>query len=286
MRWLVLLCGSLGLSLIFTGLPIWDRSTVVARLDPYIGLGGGKRSGWPRALTRRLGARDKTLADRLAGAGLAIDEPAFRLQQLTWAGAAMAVTTTLLMMASVGDSSTSPWGVGTCVAIAGLAGYLARDRYLGLQEARYRMEVVAVLPVALDLMTLSLIGGETIPLACARVGAALPGPLGEHLSRVVSDTRAGASTAEALEDLARRVPEPAVERLVDALCVALDKGAPLAETLRAQADDLRTASRQTLLELGGRREILMLLPVVFLIMPVIVVFILFPGLVSLDLLIP
>lgn len=286
MRWVVLFSGSLGLTLIFTGLPIWDHSSVAARLDPYIGLGGGKRTGWQRVVLRRLGARDKTLADRLAGAGLALDEQAFRLQQLTWAGAAMAVTTALLLMASVASPSTSPWGAGVCIAIAGLAGYLARDRYLGVQEERYRAEVVGVMPVALDLMTLSLIGGETIPLACARVGAVLPGPLGEHLRRVVSDSRAGATTAEALEDLARRVPEPAIERLVDALCIALEKGAPLAETLRAQADDLRAASRQSLLELGGRREIFMLLPVVFLIMPVIVVFILFPGLVSLDLLIP
>ncbi len=41
-----------------------------------------------------------------------------------------------------------------------------------------------------------------------------------------------------------------------------------------------------LLEMGGRREVLMLVPVVFLIMPVVVVFALLPGLVSLELLVP
>ncbi|MFN2388126.1 MAG: pilus assembly protein TadB, partial [Actinomycetota bacterium] len=40
-----------------------------------------------------------------------------------------------------------------------------------------------------------------------------------------------------------------------------------------------------LLETAGRREVLMLVPVVFLIMPVVVVFALYPGIVSLDLLV-
>jgi len=56
--------------------------------------------------------------------------------------------------------------------------------------------------------------------------------------------------------------------------------------LRAQADDGREARRRLLLEMGGRREVLMLVPVVFLIMPVVVLFALLPGLVSLELLVP
>jgi tight adherence protein C len=56
--------------------------------------------------------------------------------------------------------------------------------------------------------------------------------------------------------------------------------------LRGQADDARDARRRHLLELGGKKEVLMLVPVVFLIMPVVVVFALYPGLVTLDLLVP
>jgi tight adherence protein C len=98
--------------------------------------------------------------------------------------------------------------------------------------------------------------------------------------------RAGTTTVEALEEMARCSREPAVARLVDALCTALERGAPLAEVLRAQADDVREASRRRLLELGGRREVLMLIPVVFLILPVVVMFALLPALVTLDLLVP
>ena len=55
---------------------------------------------------------------------------------------------------------------------------------------------------------------------------------------------------------------------------------PLAEVLRAQAADVREAGKRRLLEAGGRKEIAMMIPVVFLVLPVTVLFALFPGLIS------
>jgi tight adherence protein C len=72
-------------------------------------------------------------------------------------------------------------------------------------------------------------------------------------------------------------------RFLDALISGIEKGSPLADILRAQADDARQARGRELLESAGRKEVLMLVPVVFLIMPVVVVYALFPGLASLDL---
>ena len=61
-----------------------------------------------------------------------------------------------------------------------------------------------------------------------------------------------------------------------------ERGTPLAEVLRAQAVDVREVSKRALLEAGGRKEISMMVPVVFLILPVTVLFALFPGLVTLT----
>ena len=57
------------------------------------------------------------------------------------------------------------------------------------------------------------------------------------------------------------------------LLAALAAAAP-----RAQAADAREASRRALMEEGGRREIAQMVPVVFLVLPITVVFALFPGL--------
>ena len=75
----------------------------------------------------------------------------------------------------------------------------------------------------------------------------------------------------------------ALQRLSDALITAAERGTPLAALLRDQARDMREAARQELMETGGKKEIAMLVPVVFLILPVTIMFALFPGLAVLEL---
>ena len=165
-------------------------------------------------------------------------------------------------------------------------GFAARDWWLTKQIDERRGALRDELPTAIDLVTLAIMAGESVPASFARVAAAMPSGMGAELRRVVGDMRAGAPVIEALEALKDRVPDYAVVRFVDALCTGIERGAPLADVLRAQADDGREARRRHLIEMGGRREVLMLVPVVFLIMPVVIVFSLLPGLVSLNLLVP
>ena len=92
--------------------------------------------------------------------------------------------------------------------------------------------------------------------------------------------RAGTPLGTALEEVRDRAGLPVLARFVDGVVVALERGTPLADVLRAQAADVREAGKRALLETGGRREIGMLVPVVFVILPTTVVFALYPGLVS------
>lgn len=55
---------------------------------------------------------------------------------------------------------------------------------------------------------------------------------------------------------------------------AVEQGS-LARSLRAQAHDARDAARRSLLEIGGKAEIAIVIPVVFIIMPLTVVFTVF-----------
>lgn len=82
----------------------------------------------------------------------------------------------------------------------------------------------------------------------------------------------------ALAHLEQRVASPQVARLSEAIAIALERGTPLADVLRSQAADSREAARRALMEEGGRREIAQMVPVVFLVLPITVVFALFPGL--------
>jgi tight adherence protein C len=66
-------------------------------------------------------------------------------------------------------------------------------------------------------------------------------------------------------------------RFVDGMVIAVERGTPLADVLRAQAQDVRESSRRAIMEAGGRKEIGMMVPVVFLILPITVLFAVYPG---------
>jgi tight adherence protein C len=61
------------------------------------------------------------------------------------------------------------------------------------------------------------------------------------------------------------------------MVIAVERGTPLAEVLRAQAQDVREGGRRVVLEAGGKKEIAMMVPVVFLVLPITVLFAVFPG---------
>jgi tight adherence protein C len=226
------------------------------------------------------------LEERLAAAGSDVDPADFRFEQVTWGMFGLLGVAALGAFAWAGGLWLDLRALPVLAAIAILTGCLGRDWSLSRAIEKRRRHLVEELPVAIDLLTLSIMSGESVASACSRVAAALGEGIGREFRTVVADIRAGSPIVDALDGLARRVPDPSAARLVDALCTAIDRGAPLADVLRAQAEDAREGRRRALLEMGGRREVLMLVPVVFLILPTVVVFALFPGLVSLELLVP
>ena len=60
-----------------------------------------------------------------------------------------------------------------------------------------------------------------------------------------------------------RTSLPQLARFVDAVAIAVERGTPLAEVLRAQAVDVREAGKRALIEAGGRKEIAMMVPATF-----------------------
>lgn len=297
----IVVVGAIGLTVFTMGLPVWHRSRLARRVDPYVsGLHGrpsrllaGSRAG-ASVLGHKMGViiaryrpdADRELAGRLKAARSSRDAEQFRFEQLLWALGTTVGTWVLLALAMVAGVAIDGRAVAVLTALAATTGFLGRDWWLGREIQARRRRLEDELPVAIDLVTLAIMAGESVPAALARVGATLGSGVGEEFRRVVADVRAGTPVGEALEEMKSRLPVAGVGRLVDALRTGIERGAPLADILRAQADDSREARRRQLLEAGGRREVLMLIPVVFLILPVVVVFALYPALVSLDLLVP
>ena len=145
---------------------------------------------------------------------------------------------------------------------------------------------MAEFPLVADLLAIAVAAGEGPVGALDRVVNSGRGALPDDLARVLAESRTGVPISVALDGLAHRSGLPVVSRFVEGFAVALDRGTPLVDVLNAQAGDVREASKRALIESGARKEVAMMVPVVFLIMPVTLLFAFYPGVVGLNLLAP
>jgi tight adherence protein C len=239
-----------------------------------------------RRLDGVLGGSDP-LRRRLEAAGRTDTDPlAFRVEQLLWALVAILVSGVALTLLAVSGRAGALVPSTVLVLLSGLLAALVRDRMLSRYIARRRDSIRLGLPAVADLLALAVAAGESPAAALDRVARLAHGPLALECRRACDDTASGVPFAEALDSMAARVDVPAVRRFVDGVVIAVQRGTPLAEVLRAQAGDARADLHRALLESAGRKEVLMLMPVVFLVLPTVVLVALFPAFASLSRLAP
>ncbi|GAA2219388.1 type II secretion system F family protein [Promicromonospora sukumoe] len=248
-----------------------SRTSAVVRLLGLHDIGARlERFGAPREQVRR----------RLDRAGSAESVDHFRARQVVWTVAGLAAGLGLaLLLAATRGAAVVP--LVALVIVAGGCGYVACDQALTLRVRRREERLLAELPTIAELLALAVAAGESPQAALERVASTARGELAGEIRRMIAEVRAGAPVTAALTALADRSGLPPLSRFAEGIVVALERGTPLADVLRAQARDVREAGRRSLLEAGGRKEILMMVPVVFLVLPVTVVFAVFPSLATL-----
>ena len=222
---------------------------------------------------------------RLERAALETTLHDFRVEQVLWGlGGFAAVAAYCLLDALSGGGGTLSSLLLCAVGFA--AGVLARDTYLTSQVTHRERRVVAEFPVIAELLALAVAAGESPVAALDRVVRRSGGELSRDLGTVLAAVRTGQPVSRAFDDLARTTGLPSVARFAQGVAVAVERGTPLADVLHAQAADVREAGRRDLIEVAARKEILMMVPVVFLILPVTVLIAFWPGVIGLHLTTP
>ncbi len=296
------LLAAVGLVLVVGFAPPFRSVRLVDRLAPYVHdtpppsrlLGTATEPGLLTAVRRVFGpavgdgARliDRTLGGRAAvlrrldalSADTTVED--FRVEQVVWGGAGLLGAALVAAVGSVAAGDLNVLSAGL-ICVAGLVGgVLGRDWWLTQQVQRREELLLAEFPVVAELLALAVTAGESPSAAIARVTRLSGGELARELDGALGRARSGVPLVDALQEVADRTSVDALARFIDGLLVAIERGTPLAEVLRAQAADVREAGKRRLLEAGGRKEIAMMVPVVFLVLPVTVLFALFPGLIS------
>lgn len=306
------LAGSLLGALLAAGLIIAVRAAppmrpvrLVDRVAPYLGdtprpsrlLSQPSATATPFVVARRLFGPvlgdlvrfvDKTFGGgasvrrRLNGLGSPLSVEDFRIEQVVWGVAAMLGGGLVAGGVGWAHGGIDPVLVGGVALACLVGGVLGRDWYLTRQLQRREATMLAEFPVFADLLALAVVAGEAPQDALRRVCRLTGGELARDLAGAVARSRTGVPLTRALTEVAERTTLEPFARFIQGVVVGLERGTPLADVLRAQAADVREIGKRALLEAGGRKEIEMMLPVVFLILPVTVLFALYPGLLTLT----
>lgn len=214
------------------------------------------------------------------GTGLTLTE--YRVQQVMWSVAAL-VAGILFAAAGAVNGKVGLFSGLVLAVLAGVSGFLGRDYWLTQQIKKREKAMLAEFPALAELMALSVTAGESAIGSLERVVRSSNGELSKEFRKILAMTRSGESLVVALHSFSQRTSVAALSRFVDGLVVAIERGTPLADVLRAQAQDVRDNAKRELMETAGKKEIGMMIPVVFLILPLTVLFAMFPGISLLNL---
>jgi tight adherence protein C len=151
---------------------------------------------------------------------------------------------------------------------AAAAGWLFPRLWLRDRIAVRRRSVLRELPFTLDIVTLCVEAGLTLPNAFQQaVAKGPPGSLRDELARVLRDLRAGKGREQALRSLATRLDYAATTQLVSGLIQADSLGMNLGPILRAQAEQRRVERFARAEKLAMEAPVKMLLPLIACIFP-------------------
>jgi tight adherence protein C len=306
---LVLGAGSgAGVVLVVSRLRVIHRPTLALRVLPYLrdlpplgrarppdaassspvtaaaGIFGPMLRAAADAVERVLGGAT-SVRRRLQRAALDTTVHEFRIEQVLWGLAGFAVVAAYSLL----DALTGGGGTASSLllcAVGFATGVLARDTYLTSQVTTRERKVMAEFPAIAELLALAVAAGESPIAALDRVVRRSRGELSRDLGTVLAAVRTGEPVGQAFDDLARTAGLPLVARFAQGVAVAVERGTPLADVLHAQAADVREAGRRELIEVAARKEIFMMVPVVFLVLPVTVLIAFWPGVIGLNLTTP
>ena len=251
-----------GTTLLLGSLRWFRRRPLTDRVRPYL-VGARptpeRAGGWSTAAflevlgppARRVGARlarlfgvSEDLAVRLERVHSDLDVTAFRLRQLGWVVAALAVG--LLGVAALGPPA--PLAVLAVLGLPLLA-FLLVEQDLARQSAAWQRRLFLELPVVAEQLGMLLSAGYSVGAALARLSRRGEGAVARDLRRVVGRTRQGVSEDRALAEWAQLASVPSVDRLVVVLALnreASDLGRLMGDEARADRAEVHRELVETI----------------------------------------
>ena len=221
---------------------------------------------------------------KLVMAGLYPRVTSVQLLGLSWFSAAGCVILVFLMILAMNaapgsEFKSDPINIAYLM-IAAFGGYILPQFVLGRKMRTRQDQILTALPYSIDILSISVEAGMGFDAAVGYTMRKIKGPLAEEFSKTLNEIRLGKPRLEALEDLGNRTGVDDLKTFITAVVHASRLGGSITNTLRIQADSIRTRRRQRAQEQAMKAPIKIVFPLVLFIFPALFIVLLGPALIS------
>ena len=224
--------------------------------------------------------RKDSIRERLQqlGKNSDLDYEYFRIAQMT-----AVVVLNLILLVTALFFSIPLIGTLLLASLAALLAVYLSEENLKRRVRRRTVEIESEFPAIIEILTLAIAAGESPASALKRISNRAHGHFAQSIRALVSDVEQGRSLISALDAMGRSIESESIRRFTDSLVISMSRGSSMIETLEHAVEESRNQSRVTLIEAASKSEVSMLIPVVFLILPISILFALYPSLANLNL---
>ena len=180
----------------------------------------------------------------------------------------------LLLFLSASSGGLSIRGF-VLILLGGLLGWLLPGMLVKRRGAKRVQEIDLEVPELVDLLVTTVEAGVGFGAALQLVARRVEGPLGEELRITLREQGMGLTIEDALENMLNRIPTMSVRTFVQAIVQGQLLGVSIGRILRDLAVDMRKRRRQMAEERAQKVPTKMLFPLVFLILPALLIIVLF-----------
>jgi len=147
-----------------------------------------------------------------------------------------------------------------------------------VKESEINEELVNIL----QMLSIMISAGESPMMALRYISQRSVGYIPKLIDQSFSKYESGRNLAQTLEQIAIATGSSQVRRLTNSIQIAIQRGTPILDVLNNQVQALNKQINLALLKKSGKSEIALLIPVVFLILPVSISFAIWPSIYGLN----
>jgi tight adherence protein C len=147
-----------------------------------------------------------------------------------------------------------------------------------VKESEINEELVNIL----QMLSIMISAGESPMMALRYISQRSVGYIPNLIKQSFSKYESGNNLTQTLEYIAVATGSSSVRRLTNSIQIAIQRGTPILDVLNNQVQSLNKQINLALLKKSGKSEITLLIPVVFLILPVSISFAIWPSIYGLN----